>query len=149
MLEVNLTNRAISQTTVAFNSMCKFGDVYLGATDTGLCKICGYDDNGTEIPAMMKSGMFDLGTPNPKRFRFFYFGLQCSGDLLLKVFCDDVLAASYTVDAGAGGTREIRVPISRAHSGRYWEWKVENVDGSFFALYSVKAMPIVLGNGRG
>lgn len=148
MLEINLKNRAITQTSVAYNSMCRFGNVYLGATSTGLCKICGYDDSGTEIPAMIKSGMFDFGLVNKKRFRFFYFGVQCSGDLLLKVYCDNILAASYTVDSGDGGVREIRVPITRAHKGRYWAWQIDNVDGAFFALYSIKALPVVLHSGR-
>jgi hypothetical protein len=55
-----------------------------------------------------------------------------------------VLAASYDVEGEANGDMNIRVPISRAHYGRYWQWQVENVDGSFFALYSVKSLPVIL-----
>ena len=144
MLELNLTNRAATQTTQAYNSACMFGGVPLGATSTGLYRIGGYTDHGAAIPALIKSGMLDLGTERIKRFRFFYFGLQASGNLELTIFCDGIEAASYTVDGSDGGSREVRVPISRAYQGRYWQWQVENASGSFFALYSVKALPVVL-----
>ena len=144
MLELNLTNRAAAQTTKDFNSACMFDGVPLGATASGLYRIGGYTDHGTAIPALIRSGMLDLGTERIKRFRFFYFGLQASGALKLTVLCDGTDAASYTVNGGNGGAREVRVPISRTYQGRYWQWQVENVSGSFFALYSVKALPVVL-----
>ena len=144
MLELNLTNRAAAQTTKDFNSACMFDGVPLGATASGLYRIGGYTDHGTAIPALIRSGMLDLGTERIKRFRFFYFGLQASGNLKLTIFCEGVDAASYTVDGSDGGSRDVRVPISRAYQGRYWQWQVENVSGAFFALYSVKALPVVL-----
>ena len=143
MLEINLKNRAITQTTVAFNSMCKVGDTYLGASADGLFSMCGASDDAVEIPALIRSGMFDLGTEKMNRFRFFYFGLECDGALKLTLHCDGVEAASYTVSKTTG-VQEIRVPVSRAAQGRYWQWQIENIDGSFFALYSVKALPIIL-----
>lgn len=143
MLEINLKNRAITQTTVAFNSMCKCGNTYLGASDDGLFSIGGTSDDDVEIPALIRSGMFDLGTEKMKRFRFFYFGLECDGTLKLTLLCDGVEAASYTVSKTTG-VQEIKVPVSRAAQGRYWQWQIENIDGSFFALYSVKALPIIL-----
>lgn len=149
MLDVNMKTRAASQTTVPFNSMCKFGDTYLGATDEGLFKICGYADNTVEIPALIKSGEMDFGTNSKKRFRFFYFGLETNGALLFKVYCDGVEAESYTVEPSVSGELTIRVPISREHVGRYWAWSVENVDGAFFALYSVRALPVILHPNRG
>lgn len=144
MLELNLKNRAAAQTTIPFNSMCRFGEAYLGCTDTGISRLCGYRDNDAQIPALIRSGMLDMGTERLKRFRFFYFGVETTGQLRLTVFCDGNEAGSYIVDPDAGGVREIRVPISRAHFGRYWQWQVENISGSFFALYSVRALPVIL-----
>jgi len=149
MLEVNLKTRAASQSTVDFNSMCKFGDLYLGANEDGLFKICGYADNTVEIPALIKSGKMDFGVEQKKRFRYFYFGLETDGELLLKVYCDGVVATEeYTVAPITAGVMRVRVPISRVHHSRYWEWSVENVNGSFFVLYSVEALPIILHPGR-
>lgn len=143
MLQLNLKNNAISQTSESYNSMCKFGDVYLGASASGITRICGYADNGAEIPAKMRSGMFDMGTEKEKRVRFFNFGLETDGELILTIFCEGVQAAQYTISKSTG-VQQIKVPISRAHHGRYWQWQIENVDGAFFALYSVTVLPIIL-----
>lgn len=143
MLEINLKNKAISQTTAQFNSMCRLGDVYLGATEDGLFTIGGSSDDSDEIQALIRSGMFDFGTEKKKRIRYFYFGLECYGALKLSVLCDGVVAGTYTVSKTTG-VQDIDVAISRAHIGRYWQWQIENIDGAFFALYSVKAIPIIL-----
>lgn len=146
MIELNLKNRAAAQSTIAFNSMCRMSDgTLLGANGNGVFKMCGYTDNGTAIPVLLKSGMLDMGTHHLKRFRFFYFGLEATGDLSLSVFCDGDLAASYTINIAESGVQSVRVPISREHQGRYWQWQVENTGGAFFALYSVKALPIMIG----
>lgn len=144
MLELNLKTKAASQTTLPFNSMCKFGGEYIGASLSGLFRIGGYNDAGVQIPALIKSGMTDFGSNSVKRFRFFYFGLETTGMLTLKVFCDGTLAAAHTVTPAAKGQRTVRVPVSRKHAGRYWSWSIENVNGSFFALYSVQAIPVIL-----
>lgn len=144
MLELNLKNRAISQHTRDFNSMCRFGGAYLGASDSGLFLIEGYNDHGVQIPALSKSGMTDFGMASLKRFRFFYFGLDTTGSITLKIFCDGALAATMTVKPDVKGKRTVRVPVSRNHAGRYWSWSIENANGAFFALYSVQAIPVIL-----
>lgn len=149
MLELNLKIKAASQTTLPFNSMCQFGDSYLGATSTGLHTLGGYNDHGAAIPAFIKSGTMDFGMGQSKRFRFFYFGLETDGSLLLKVYCDKVLAAEqYTVAPLEPTVMRVRVPISRVHQSRYWSWSIENVSGAFFVLSSVTALPIILHPGR-
>lgn len=144
MIEINLPNRAAAQTTLAYNSACMFDGVPLGATSAGLYRVGGYTDHGTAIPALVKSGAFDLGTPRFKGFRYFYFGIDATGDLELSIFCDGELVASYSVDGGTSGYREVRVPIGRGARGRYWQWQVKNKSGAFFVLYSVQAMPVFL-----
>lgn len=144
MIEVNLKNRVISQHTRDFNSMCLFGDDVIAASSSGLFRVNGYTDAGVQIPAMIKSGDTDFGMSGKKRFRFFYFGLQASGRLKLRVYCDGVMAAEHMLDRQKPGARTIRVPISRRHAGRYWSWSIENISGAFFALYSVTAIPVML-----
>ena len=85
-----------------------------------------------------------MATERLKRFRFFYFGLQASGNLKLSVICDGTEVATYDVNVADGGMREIRVPIGRAAVGRYWQWQVENQNGAFFVLYSVRALVVTL-----
>ena len=149
MLRINLKNNAISETTENFNSMCRFGSQLLGATSDGLFSIGGDTDNGTAINSLIKSGEMDFGINQRKRFRFFYFGVETTGKLLLKVYCDGVLAGSYTVTPSEAGNKAIRVPTSRKHVGRYWAWSVESVKGARFSLYSVQAIPVVMHPNRG
>lgn len=144
-----MRNRAITQTTLNYNSMCKFGDSYLGATSSGIFKIWGYDDNGVEIPSLIRSGMFDLGSESKKRFRYFYFGVDIVGSFKLTVFGDGESAGEYmAVGVPGQGVQNIRVPISRMRKARYWSWQIENIDGSFLVLYSVSALPVVAHPGR-
>jgi len=142
MLEINLKTRAAAQTTKAYNSMCKFGDKYLGVTDSGLFEIEGYNDSGVRIAARIDTEKMDMGINNSKRFRFFYFGVDTSGYLKLSAFADGVLAFTQTVKGN--GLGNIRVPVPRTAQPRYWQIRIENVDGAFFALYSIKALPVVL-----
>lgn len=148
MIELNLTNRAAAQTTKGYNSACVFGDVALGATSSGLYQIGGYTDDTAAIPALVKSGLLNLGLENKKRFRFFYFGVEASGPLTLTVHGDGVLAGRYTVSGLQPGLQVVRVPISREVNAWYWQWTVENSAGSFFVLHSVQALPVILHPGH-
>jgi len=146
MLEINLKTKAAAQTTQAFNSMCRFGEHLLGATADGLFALGGYNDHGVQIPARIDSGQFDMGMFQHKRFRMFYFGIETAGKLKLSIFGDGVLMEEYTVEGGTG-IQSIRVPISRAAKGSYWQWRIENIDGAFFALHSVRVSPVILTRG--
>ena len=148
MLTINMANRAAAQNTLQFNSMCRFGDVHLGASGSGLFALDGYADDGVGIRALIKSGLLNLGMENKKRFRFFYFGVEASGPLTLTVHGDGVLAGQYTVAGLQPGLQVVRVPISREVNAWYWQWTVENSAGSFFVLHSVKALPVILHPGH-
>lgn len=148
MLELNLKNNAVTQTSVSFNSMCKFGDAYLGCTSGGLFSIEGYNDAGIEIPMAIRSGTTDLGNGNQKRFRFVYVTGESNGQCKFSFYLDGVLAGQLDIVPSAGGVFDVRVPVSRAVQGRWLYWEIENIDGSFVALYSVEALPVILHPGR-
>ena len=144
MLDVNLKTKAATQTTRAFNSMCKFGDVYLGATSAGLFRICGYSDDGVEIPALLSTGVFDLGTERFKRIAYIYLGLESTGAMQVEVWCDGVYKITLDVPSVGASKREVYLKVPKGLRARYWQLKFKNVDGSFFVLYSVKLLPVVL-----
>lgn len=144
MLELNFANKATSKHTRDFNSMCRIGTEYFGANSTGLYLIGGDDDAGANITGIIKSGEMDFGMSNKKRFRFFYFHLKTLGRLTLKIYCDNVLAASYNVAPSVRGKRTVKVPIAKQYEGGYWAWSIEGVNGIDFDLYSVQALPIIL-----
>lgn len=148
MLQINLTNKAQSQTTEAFTSMCKFGNDYLGTTANGLYKICGFSDNGVVIPALIKSGVFDLGVNQKNKFRAFYFSGEATGELKITIYADGIASDSFNIIPNADGIFDIKITYPTNIHARYWQWQIENVDGAFFVLYEVKALPIVWHPGR-
>ena len=148
MLELNMKNRSISQTTVNYNSMCKFGTTYLGATSQGLYRITGFSDNTVEIPALIKSGIFDLGVAQKKKFRSFYFSGESTGDLKCTIYADGTASDAFNITPDADGIFDFKVTYPTNIHARYWQWQIENIDGAFFVLYEVKALPIIWHPGR-
>lgn len=144
MLELNLKTKAATQTTLPFNSMCRFGHTYLGATSTGLHRLGGYTDNGVAIPALLKTGKFDLGTERFKSIRYFYLGLETTGELMFTLYVDGSERVSVRTQFPGEGQQTIKIKIPRGLKGRYWEFKLENIDGCFFAIYSVRILPVIL-----
>lgn len=148
MIELNLKNRALSQTTVAYNSMAKFRNIYLGATDQGIYQITGFSDHAVEIPALIKSGIFDLSVSQKKKFRSFYFSGEANGDLKVTIYADGIASDSFNITPDADGIFDFKITYPTNIHARYWQWQIENVDGAFFVLYEVKALPIVWHPGR-
>lgn len=144
MLEINTKNRAITQTTKAYNSMFVLpsGERY-GLTSEGVFKIGGFTDDGNAVSAIVKSGNSDHGTARGKRIRFIYFGIETTGSLTITVYFDNVQAYEYVVPASADTYKTVKIPIARRHRGSYIAWKIENTDGAFFALRSVKWIPVI------
>lgn len=89
-----------------------------------------------------------LGRRQQKRFRFFYVSGEANGNGTITIFADGVEAGTADIVPNDTGVFDVRIPISRAHQARYWSWQVENTAGAFIALYSVKALPIILHSGR-
>lgn len=150
-LDINTKNNATTQYTgLNYNSMCKFNGRYLAASSSGLHLIGGLTDNGIAISASFKSGLIDFGMDNPKRFRFVYFGLETTGDLILKVYSNETLVKTVAVTGDPTGLQQrIKVSIPRNNQkGRYLSWSIENVDGADFSLDSVKGNVTVLSQGR-
>ena len=150
-LDINTKNRATGQFSgLNYNSMCKFAGKYIAASTEGLHLIGGADDNGVAISASIKTGEVDLDLDNPKRFRFVYFGLETTGDLILYVYVDEVLVKTVNVIGNATGKQQrIKVPIPRKNaSGRYLSWELQNVNGSDFSIDSVKGNITILSQGK-
>ena len=128
--------------------MCKFGDVYLGTTSSGLFRICGKSDNGTYINAIIKTGITDFNIASKKQFRAFYFSGEADGNIKVTAYADGIAANSITVSPRATGIFDDKITIPFNVKARYWQIKIENVDGSFFVLYEIKGLPIILHPGR-
>jgi len=121
----------------------------LGAGDGGLFKIgCDDDDNGADINAYVKTFAFKFGHEGNKRVRFSYMTVETDGDVIVTPIVDGVEQTPITFSANGTGRQFIRKTISRASSGVYWQFKVENVDGCWFSLDKVEVLPVNLSLGR-
>jgi hypothetical protein len=130
-----------------FNSVCRFGDKYLGANDSGIFELdSGDDDAGTDIEAFFELLTTDMGTEHQKRIRSVYVGYETNGDLLLTVKDDEDNERHFTLKPNHVGNKQqtSKVPIGRDGKGRYWMFRIDNVNGSDFGINSITAVPVIL-----
>lgn len=130
-----------------FNSLCKFGDMYLGANDSGIFNLdSGDTDAGTSIEAFFELANTDMGVEHQKRIRVAYIGYETNGELAITVKDDDGNERQYTIKPNHIGNKQqtSRVPIGRDGKGRYWMFRIDNVNGSDFGINSITAVPVVL-----
>jgi hypothetical protein len=124
-------------TNYAFNSMVKFGDKYLGADANGIHELDGDTDNGLDIDAFFEPILTDFGFSNPKRVRFIYMGYEADGNLLLTLAADQ--GAETDISVASGKTRQQRktIPGLRSIQGRYFMFRISNVNGCDFGVDSI------------
>lgn len=131
-----------------FNSMCKFGDIHLGANGSGIFILDSGDLDATDdIEAFFELVTSDWGIPNPKRIRSLYVSYETNGNLMLTLKDDDGNQRNYMLDPIhlANKQHTAKVTIGRDGRGAYWMVRIDNVNGSDFSVDRIQAVPIVLG----
>lgn len=121
-----------------FNSMCRLGQRYFGASEEGFFELDGDSDDGQPIQARILTGELDFGTPEMKRIERAYLGYTTNGDLVLKVIATHAGKKSeYWYRAPMlvrDEATETRVKIGRGIVSRYFQFELVNVDGADFDL---------------
>ena len=131
-----------------FNSMCKFGDVYLGANSSGIFVLDSGDlDDTLEIEAFFELLTSDWGIINQKRIRSIIISLESNGELLLTVSDDDGNSRDFIIDPIFPSNKQhvVKVAIGRDGKGTYWMVRIDNINGSDFSIDKIQAVPIILG----
>lgn len=148
-LNTNLkTNRASTQfENYGFNSFVNFQGMQLAASDAGISMLGGESDNGTAIAAYFEPVTSDLGSPRPKHLRFVYLGYEADGALKLVVGDDAGRLLGYPVTPRAAGQQRFRVTVSRAIQGRYFTFRIENIQGADFSVDSMDCLYISRSHG--
>ena len=137
-------------TNFNFNSMARFGRIFMATSATGLYFIGGDSDNGGAINAVMELPTTDLGTDAVKRLRFLYFGCELYGGLMVTLYCDDKqIGRTYEIPRRRNGQQRVRVPIGRDDQGRYWRCVLTNKNGCDFSIDSIMALPVIMHRGHG
>jgi hypothetical protein len=145
---MNLKRVAVSQfANYNFNSMCKVGNVYLGANENGIFELdSGSTDNTTDITAAFELLTTDFGIEQQKRIRSVFLGYETDGRLILKIKDDDNNERDFTLPAEVGGNKQVSAKVNpgRDGKGRYWMIRVENVEGSDFSIDTITAILTLL-----
>jgi hypothetical protein len=142
-----LSNLAVSQLcNNKFDSLCKFGEVYIGAGPDGIFTLEDSDTyDGVEIFAAVELPLTDFGISNQKRLRKAFVGYETAGELTFIVKNDEANEREYTLTAKNTLNLEhgSKVSINRDGCGRYWGFRIENVDGCDFSLDMISVFPVI------
>lgn len=142
---LNLENSAPSRyARLPANSICHFNGVDYCANAGGIYSIDADADDGQEIRAGVQMAKSDYGLENNKRVDTAYLAARASGNLRLSVSTNNGAVGYYLLTPDAEEMSAVRVPLGRGLEGRYWTWRVDNVDGCDLELESLVFTPTIL-----
>ena len=146
-LNVNLSNTAVTQLcNYNFNSFCKIGDKYFGANDSGIFELDGTDDNGTDIDAFFELIVSDFGISSIKRLRSVFLGGEADGKLTLTLKDNENNSRTYDLRLTSDSKQSSSiVDVGRDGQGRYWQVRIDNTNGVYFAIDFIELLAIILG----
>lgn len=146
-ININLSNFAVSQfCEYDYNSFCEIAGKHYGASDAGIFELIGNDDNGSNIDAFFELIISDFGISNIKRIRTAYVGGEADGRLTLTLKDDEDNSRTYDLDLTAVSKQSSgKVPVGRDGLGRYWQVRVDNTNGVYFAIDNIELLLIILG----
>ena len=89
--------------------------------------------------------MSDFNTLHLKKVDRMYVGYRASGDLILRVFTDEVNVRDYKLTAtGKSGMHGNYVRMGKGVEAQYYQFEIQNVDGADFQLNMMELKPTVL-----
>ena len=146
-LSINLSNMAVVQyCDYDFNSFCKIGDSYFGASESGIFELTGDDDNGTNIDAFFELVLSGFGISNMKKIRSIYVGGEANGGLTLTLKDDENNSRTYVLNLTSGNKQSsAKVNVGRDGLSRYWQTRIDNIGGAYFAIDAIEVLAIILG----
>jgi hypothetical protein len=148
-LQTNLEHSASTQLTgYDFNSYCRFGEHLLACRGDALCSIGGTSGTEEVSNSLIETFFTDLDHDGKKRVRFIYLTIETDGDVTVTPIVDDVEQTPVTFSSVTPGKQLLRKPVVRDAVGFSWKFRIENVDGCWFALKKVEALPVNLSLGR-
>lgn len=144
---MNTRNGAVSEyTNFQFNSIVKFGSVYLAAGPSGVVVLGGDTDAGEEIDARARTGQLNYGSSFLKRIPRLYVSHSADGDLVFRTITQEGGTRSYLLQVnGIVGEQQRRVPVGIGPKSVRWQFELANRAGSDFSLSSILVYPKTLG----
>jgi hypothetical protein len=134
------------------NSFCRFKGKTYAANAAGIYELGANDDAGQPIHAAVMPPTSDYGTEKEKVISAATVAARIGTKLRLAVATDKGEYRYYSINRTAwdGKVAANRVKLGQGLKGRFWSWRIENVDGGDFDLESLSFTPTVLSRrGRG
>lgn len=134
------------RTNFPFNSFFELdGEVY-GCSGEMLATLGGDTDDGTQISAYFEPATTNFGTNDPKRMPYFYATLEADGDLKLTATPNKLSggAVTYDISPDIETVHTLKKKLGEGVLATFWGFKLENVDGSDFSVYSMEVIPSLI-----
>lgn len=150
---LNTESMGVSEyTNYPFNSFGKLGSDYLGASDTNIYQLTGDDDAGTDIDAVIRTGMTNFGTNVFKRVPRAYLGYTSDGGLIMKTISTSGGTKTerwYELTPRLGDHASdvhaaARIKLGRGIKATYWQFELINKLGSDFDIDMLQLYPMIL-----
>ena len=140
---LNMKNKALTEyTALTFNSFAEFQGRVLAASVDGVFVLGAQaQDNTAPIAAVVRDGAMEYDSSFLKRIPRIYLGHETDGDLLFKMISTEGGPRSYLLPYNGAGLRSRRIPVGKGPKSRYWQWEVDNQNGSDFTISSVALYP--------
>lgn len=138
---VNVITGAVSEyDNYAFNSFARFGQMYIGADESGLYELNGCTDDGEAVIARIKSGLAQLTASRFTMIRDAYVGMRSNGSFVLRITTGEGETYDYKFDAQ--NMKTTRVPLGKGMRTRYVSFELIG-EGDDFDLESVEFIPLM------
>lgn len=128
-----------------FNSMAVFHGRRIGAGENGIRILEGSDDCGEAIDVRLDLHRTDFGSPRQKSLRGLLVGYETDGQIQITITDDQSYSVTKTLTPKQPGYQHgNRINGIRTQKGRYFQVRVENVDGSDIGLDALDALMVFL-----
>lgn len=123
-----------------FNSYVKFNGVFLAANQNGIYELdnTSQDEATYNIKAHIKSRIVDMHNGTINRLRDSFVVYKSDGDIRLTSNADKKVTRTYLVPQQINGinknVKRRRIKFERGIRNRFFDFKIENVNGSEFEL---------------
>jgi len=137
---MNTRNTALSKyTSYGYESFCKFGNLYLGASSSGIYLLEGTKDDAVNIDAKVATGKLKMGVDKLKRVIDMFLGMKANGTYQLKVTADDGTEYTYDLTDTQNKFHPSRVKFGKGIKGKYYTLKFYNTAGADFEIDVMEA----------
>ena len=139
---VNLATGAVTRyTNYPFDNIVRFGNKFFGIRADGIFELTGETDDGVNIDATLTTFMTKFGADNLKRVKWLYLFGRMGEGVNVTFKADEGVGYTYqSVGMDDGTIRMHRARPGGKLRGTYYEFTIQNINGSKFHIDRVEAI---------